>query len=227
MSEQAQRVLQGLAELGPAIAIDSSIGTSVAVSNGTAIFAASSDDPLGHAEVVADLITEALESAGVSPSEIRAVVAGMGPGPFTGLRVGIAAAKAFAIGVNVELRPMVSHEAVAHASFSADASQGEVFVVTDARRKQLFGTRYARPDRSGIPVVTVAPALYSREILDTHEQSTPQPGSTVQPTSIPADALIELAALRKLASRAFEPDVALYLREPDVTLPGAPKRVLS
>lgn len=227
MSEHAERVAQALVELGPAIAIDSSIGTSVAVSNGTSIFVASSDDPLGHAEVVADLITEALDSAGVSPSEIRAVVAGMGPGPFTGLRVGIAAAKAFAIGLNIELLPMVSHEAVAYATFRTDGSVGETFVLTDARRKQLFGTRYATPDHSGIPVVTVAPALYSREILEERDQLTPQPGSTVQPLTIPAAALIELAALRKLASRAFEPDIALYLREPDVTLPGAPKRVLS
>src|SRR5690606_41296655 len=66
-------------------------------------------DPLGHAEVIGDLLERAL----VEDAEITHVVAGMGPGPFTGLRIGIAAARAFALGRGVPVVAVPSHFAAA------------------------------------------------------------------------------------------------------------------
>ena len=91
------------------LGIDTSLGTAVAVveSDGVVRAEASSDNPLGHAEAIGTLLVDALAGAARGPIgqtgaleevALTHVAAGMGPGPFTGLRVGIAAARAFALG---------------------------------------------------------------------------------------------------------------------------------
>src|SRR5690606_27962213 len=84
-----------------------------------------------HAEAIGTLLRAALADAGVEPRDVGGVVAGMGPGPFTGLRVGIAAARAFAFGVDAPVHPVVSHDAIAH------GAETRVLVVTDARRREV------------------------------------------------------------------------------------------
>jgi len=81
------------------LVVDSSLATSVAVvsSLGEILSERSSTDPRGHAENIGALMQEALDVAGVTPVELTHVVMGVGPGPFTGLRVGMAAAEAFAL----------------------------------------------------------------------------------------------------------------------------------
>lgn len=212
-----------LASFGFAIAIDSSLGTSVAVSDGSRITTLAVDDHLRHAEVVATLITEALAAAEVRAAQIQHVVAGMGPGPFTGLRVGIAAAHGFAAGRRLPVLPLVSHEAVALTAFHDEAAQGEARVVTDARRKEFFVTRYGRPGTHGIPVLLDAPRLYPRAELG--EAADSADASRVDPVRVDAGSLIELAALRLAVSLPFDADAALYLRSPDVTPSTGPKRV--
>jgi tRNA threonylcarbamoyl adenosine modification protein YeaZ len=199
------------------LAIDTAIGTSVALGVNGEIYEASSDDPLGHAERIGTMIAEVLRDAGVSPDAVTAVVVGVGPGPFTGLRVGIAAAHAFALGRGVPLLPLQGHEAVALEVLSQGAAAG-VRVVQDARRRELFVTEYSGLDWTGVPVRSADPHLVARAdyVSVPHE---------VWPTSIPAARLVQLAMLRLAAGYGFEADRALYLRAPDVKQPGAPKRV--
>lgn len=199
------------------LAIDTALGTSVALGLGEQIFEASSDDALGHAERIGTLISRVLSDAGVGPEAVAAVVAGVGPGPFTGLRVGIAAAHAFALGRGVPLLPLQGHEAVALEALERGATAG-VRVVQDARRRELFVTEYTGLDWAGVPVRSVDPYLVPRAdyVTVAHE---------VWPERIPAARLVELAARRLAAGHAFEPDQALYLRAPDVKQPGTPKRV--
>lgn len=85
-------------ELGDQVilAIDTALGTSVAIGAKGVIHEVSSDDQRGHAEVIGELIERCLDVSGVSPNRVTTVVAGRGPGPFTGLRIGLAAASAFA-----------------------------------------------------------------------------------------------------------------------------------
>lgn len=214
-----------LKSFGVALAIDSSLGTSVAVTNGSELFTFGVDDYLSHAEVVAALIDQALDAAKLSASQVRSVVAGVGPGPFTGLRVGLAAAQAFAAGCSIPLLPLVSHEAAALEALSAlpeTEQQAGVFIATDARRKELFGTRYGALDAEGLPVLRGAPALYPRDYSLSRED-----GILVEPERIDASHLILLAALRSRCHRSFEEPGALYLRSPDVTPQHAPKRVSS
>ncbi|WP_336658854.1 tRNA (adenosine(37)-N6)-threonylcarbamoyltransferase complex dimerization subunit type 1 TsaB [Leucobacter sp. USHLN153] len=199
------------------LAIDTAIGTSVAVGTSYGVTVASSDDTRGHAEAIGRLLAQAFRDAEVDPAKVTGVVSGIGPGPFTGLRVGIAAAHAFAVARRVPLLPVQGHAAAALRELEAGATAG-VRVVQDARRRELFVTEFSGLDWAGVPVAVSGPQLCARDAFEEHTND-------VWPERIPGDALVRLAA-RKLASGgAFDEDRALYLRAPDVAQPGAPKRV--
>src|SRR5690606_38214102 len=95
------------------LAIDTSTGTSVALleSDGTPILERLEPSPRGHAEAIGGLLSELLVEAGIGPTAIELVAVGMGPGPYTGLRVGIAAAEAFALGRGIPRHGVASHAA--------------------------------------------------------------------------------------------------------------------
>lgn len=206
------------AGLGTFLAIDTALGSSVALSSRGVIIEASSDDARGHAEHIGTLIERVLAEADIPASAIEHVVAGMGPGPFTGLRVGIAAAHAFALGRGVAMLPVVSHDAAALEALSGGAVSS-VRVVQDAKRRELFVTEYSGLDCAGVPVRSLESRLVAREGFVSEPND-------VQPLRIPASGLVRIAA-RKLASgQPFEADQALYLRLPDVMQPTAPKPVL-
>ncbi|MCW4457599.1 tRNA (adenosine(37)-N6)-threonylcarbamoyltransferase complex dimerization subunit type 1 TsaB [Microbacterium sp. MPKO10] len=204
------------------LAIDSSIGTSAAVVDldRGIIAERHSADTRGHAEVVGALMRDALTASGVSPAELSGVVAGMGPGPFTGLRIGIAAARAFAFGVSKPVVPVVSHDAIAF-DWYASGGTGELLVVTDARRRENYCSRYSRADAAGLPVRIDGPVLA-------------KPGDIVMGAAtrldadrISAGSLGMVAELTWAAGRPFAADEPLYLRSPDVTPSAGHKRVTS
>jgi tRNA threonylcarbamoyl adenosine modification protein YeaZ len=215
------------------LALDTSVGTAVAVveDDGVVLAEARSDNPLGHAEVIGRLIEEALASAwagGESLGDpIRHVAAGMGPGPFTGLRVGIAAARAFALGRGIPLVPVVSHDAVALDVLLSAALSGDepdrFAVVTDARRREFAYTVYDGLDDDGLPVRATEPALIPRDELDARVSEL---GAVrVDVRAVPAAMLGILAGRAVAAGRVPDLTEPLYLRSPDVTLPHGPKRV--
>jgi tRNA threonylcarbamoyl adenosine modification protein YeaZ len=202
------------------LAIDTSAGTSVAVvdRDGGILAEATEADTMRHAEVVGELIRSALAASGASVSALSGVVAGMGPGPFTGLRVGIASAKAFAFGARRPLVPVVSHDAVAYARYLAGHT-GPLLVVTDARRRERYWTAYSGADAHGLPVRLDGPGLSRPDAL-------PHPGLTREESAtVSAGLLGMIAELRFAAGLPFDRDEALYLRSPDVTLSAGPKRV--
>jgi len=92
------------------LAIDTSAGTAVALvaDDGRVLAERSTDDTRRHAEVIGPFLDEVLREAGVSAFALRGVVVGIGPGPFTGLRVGIAAARAVALAAGIPLLPVPS-----------------------------------------------------------------------------------------------------------------------
>lgn len=202
---------------GTLLAIDTSMGTSVALGSFGRIVEASSEDPRGHAEVIGDLIARVFEEFDLSPADVDAVVAGMGPGPFTGLRVGIAAAHAFALGSGIPVLPLVSHDAAALEHLEGHGAK-QARVIQDAKRRELFVTEYGGFDSAGVPIRTADPHLilatdYAAGMADLH------------PRGVSATGLLRVAARRLAAERPFEADRALYLRLPDVMQPTAPKRV--
>lgn len=203
------------------LAIDTSAGTAVAVvdRDGGVLAEASSADTRLHAEVIGSLIQTALAESGIAVTALSGVAAGMGPGPFTGLRVGIAAANAFAQGVGKPVVRVGSHDAIA-AGHYAGGGAGPLLVVTDARRREVYWSTFSGIDADGIPVRENGPALA-------------KPGDLpdlpvyhrLDAETVPAGALGLLAEAMYAAGRDFLGPAPLYLRSPDVTMPGPPKRV--
>lgn len=223
------------------LGIDSSLGTAVAVidDDGVVLSERSRSDPLGHAEVIGVLIEEALADAeegalgGTGPRggvRITRVAVGMGPGPFTGLRVGIAAGRAFALGRGIPVSAVASHEAIALGRLLQDpfAEPDRFAVVTDARRKEFAVTLYEGLDDDGLPTRLRGPELVARD--DVHALLQRERAVQYDATSVPASMVALVAAREQGAGRVALSDTEpLYLRAPDVTLraatPPAPKEV--
>lgn len=206
------------------LAIDTSAGTSIAVVDGDSVLAESSTpDTMRHAEVIGEMIQSCLAEAGVTASQITHVAAGMGPGPFTGLRVGIAAADAFSFGARAELLPMVSHGAIALEVLAVNADvevREAIQVVTDARRKEVYVSEYSGLDADGCPTLVSGPYLAKPDEVAAFA------GLRVDATEVSAAWLGRLAHRMCVAGHAFPEAEALYLRSPDVTLSNGPKRVV-
>lgn len=220
------------------LAIDTSAGSSVAVvdRDGGVLAECTVADTRRHAEVIGSLIDEALGEAGVAPTALSAVVAGRGPGPFTGLRVGIAAARAFAFGAGVPCLSVGSHDAVAFERLSAEAGRtvataggrldAPLVVVTDARRREVAYSAWSGLDDDGLPVLAAGPALARPADLDEATGA-----SSSWSRTDPDTTAVSAAALGMLAERLFEHGrpfagaEPLYLREPDVTPSAGPKPV--
>lgn len=207
------------------LAIDTSAGTSVAVVDYERGILAehSSDDTRRHAEVIGELIAACLETSGVQVATLSGVVAGMGPGPFTGLRVGIAAARAFAFGAGKIVVPVVSHDAIAFGIVEP------LIVATDARRHEVYWSAYAGVDAAGLPLRTHGPSLAKAAGLESivAEHGTPR---LIEARTVSAAALGLLAESLYANGRPFAdsfdgPPAPLYLRSPDVTISAGPKRV--
>ncbi|NYF15590.1 tRNA threonylcarbamoyl adenosine modification protein YeaZ [Microbacterium sp. AK009] len=208
------------------LGIDTSLGTAVAViePDGVVVAAADSPNSLGHAEAIGGLLEQVLAPA----DAITHVAVGMGPGPFTGLRVGIAAARAFALGRGIPILPVPSHDAAALGLLLGDAVAGAddtapFAVVTDARRREFAFSVFEGTDDDGVAVRIAGPLLAPRDELDDRLAALGAARRDV--TAVPA-AMVALAASRALAAgRTLATSEPLYLRSPDVTLPGAPKKV--
>lgn len=207
------------------IGIDTSLGTAVAAiaRDGEIVAEEQSSNPLGHAEVIGDLLRRATTAA---PAPTHVAI-GMGPGPFTGLRVGIATARVYALGRGVPLVAVPSHDGVALGVLLADAltgtETGRFAVVTDARRREFAYSVYDGLDDDGLPVRVTEAALSPRDDLDARLEE--HGARRYDATSVSA-AMIALAAARALdADRTLAGPEPLYLRSPDVVAAHAPKRV--
>jgi tRNA threonylcarbamoyl adenosine modification protein YeaZ/ribosomal-protein-alanine acetyltransferase len=170
------------------LAIDTSTDrTSVAiVKDGVALIELHHDDPLAHGEVLPKLVKEALEIE----NDIDSVAIGMGPGPFTGLRVGIAFGQSFALGRNIPWIGVSSLDAIA-----VNVGHSDFIVAIDARRQELFWARYFEGRRVTQPAVNV-------------HQVVEELGVTIVRTPPSAVAIAELAISQNLR----EPN---YIRRPD------------
>ncbi len=222
------------------LGIDTSLGTAVAVVDADGVIRSerSSANPLGHAEVIGALLQDALADGArgpigatvpPEPVELTHVAAGMGPGPFTGLRVGIAAARAFALGRALPVVAVPSHDAAAlgillNASVADPFADSPRFaVVTDARRREFAYSVYDGLDDDGLPVRVAGPALTGRGDIDAVLDGL---GAVRRDVAEISAAMIALCAARAVASgRELTGPEPLYLRAPDVTLPAARKRV--
>jgi tRNA threonylcarbamoyl adenosine modification protein YeaZ len=186
-------------------------------------------DRRAHAEQLMPLVRRLLADAGVTMAELTGIVVGVGPGPFTGLRVGVASALTLGEALGIDVRGVCSLDAIATAwtlnhrgqvlRFTADAP-AEFAVVADARRKEVYWARY---DGSGTrvdgPFVTTPDQVPDLPLAGPGAHLTGREPSG--PTEL--DAGLMAAHLGHLADAGLEP---LYLRRPDAEVPKTVKSTL-
>lgn len=202
------------------LAIDTSAGISVAyVTDKGQHFEKSLDAHNLHGELTVQMIHEVLANAEVSPEDVTDVVIGVGPGPYTGLRVGIACATVFGFARKIPVYGICSLDAVAH-----DFGQPCV-VVTNARRKELYWAQYYN-GRVGEPQVALPQDLLAKF----PDSKFVGPGTALYPEVISGQVLgLRAAALAELflaGGAQLVPVSPMYLRAPDAIEPGKPKSVL-
>ena len=99
-------------------------------------------DARRHGELLAPAVAEVLGDAGARPRDLTAIAVGVGPGPFTGLRVGLVTARTMAAVLGVPVHGVCSLDVLA---VDADVPDGDFLVATDARRREVYWARYAGP----------------------------------------------------------------------------------
>jgi tRNA threonylcarbamoyl adenosine modification protein YeaZ len=199
---------------------------------GATVASSSTVDALRHGELLAPAIAEALAGAGCSVRELTKIAVGVGPGPFTGLRVGLVTARTMGEVLGIEVAGVCSLDVLARQS----SLQLPVAVATDARRKEIYWALYDGPaadgsrrrlegpavDKpadvahvlAGLPVIGRGAVLYGEALgLETTD--------VIEYPS--AEVLALGVATGTLPIVAPDP---LYLRRPDVTMSGGPKSVL-
>lgn len=181
------------------------------------------DDRRGHAEKLMPAIVALCERVGIRVSDITQVAVGMGPGPFTGLRVGIVTGHTIASLAGSQFHGVCSLDVVARQWVQSDqAPTGEFVIASDARRKELYWARYGADGvRIGEPQVGAPESL---------PQGLPVagPGHTAFP-EIFTDGPTTLDAGLLAAQWSCLPDAggeALYLRKPDAVAATTRKSTL-
>jgi tRNA threonylcarbamoyl adenosine modification protein YeaZ len=205
------------------LAIDTSAGTSVAlIENGELRAEITIDDNMRHAEVIGETIAQLLATTNTKPHQINTVVAGRGPAPFTGLRVGIAAATMFSVGAGAKLFGICSLDAIAFNELSRGEAH-KLLVTADARRKEVYWAIYEGLDKDGVPNRTHGPAVNKPQDLE--ELLKEQNLTTVHAQAkMSAKDLGLLAHNLQKANRLELNTTALYLRAADAVEPKAHQR---
>ena len=166
------------------LAIDTSTSRSCVaiIEDGKVLYSGFRDGATAHGPSLPALVQEALAA-----SDVDEVVVGMGPGPFTGLRVGIAFAQSFALARQIPVRGVCSLDAIA-----AQIKENDFIVTVDARRKEVYWARYTNGVRISDPAVNFP--------------------ADVTSAPIHADLFPDLVSLTNLPGNITEP---IYLRRPD------------
>ena len=190
---------------------------------GAVVVELTSEQPMKHGEQLAPLIAAALERAGIVRQDLTAIAVGVGPGPFTGLRVGLVTARTLGFVLEIPVYGACSLDVLA---VEAAPSLGTDFVVaTDARRKEVYLASYdaagARLDgpavskpadvATDLPVVGEGGGLYPKAFPHATGPTRPSAGWLARAV---AGELVEIV----------DPE-PLYLRRPDAELPRPPKKV--
>jgi tRNA threonylcarbamoyladenosine biosynthesis protein TsaB len=182
----------------------------------------SASESMRHGEMLAPGIAEVLARAGAISQDVTAVAVGVGPGPFTGLRVGLVTARTMALALEIPVYGVCTLDVLA--AEAVDAGLDDFLVATDARRKEVYLAAYADGQRvSGPDVVKPADAATTALVVGR--------GAVLYPEAFPhgsgpehpsAAVLCDVVVGERFELLDPEP---LYLRRPDTMEPGRPKRV--
>jgi tRNA threonylcarbamoyl adenosine modification protein YeaZ len=204
------------------LGIDTSTGVTAALARPGRVLASRSVTATNvHAEQLMPLVSEVVAESGHVLADLAGIVVGIGPGPFTGLRVGIVTAQTLAYVLDVPVRGVCSLDIVA-ITYAATHPDRGFTVVSDARRKELYWATYtAAGKRVGPPQVTlpgeVPTGLVVGPAADLYELA----GERVV---VPLDPGAIAVAPERLDDLGTEP---LYLRRPDAQVSTSIKTVLT
>lgn len=207
------------------LAIDTSTHVVVGLArDGRALAELDNADPRRHVEDLTPAVEQVLHRAGLGIEELDLIVVGLGPGPFTGLRVGIATARVLAFSLSIPLRGVCGLDAIA-ADWCASTlpPTGEFAVVSDARRREVYWARYG-PDGTRLEGPSVgAPGVVPNLPLA-------GPGLNLCPEGRPGEGAPQLLSGAVLASAGpglpeFDGE-PIYLRRPDAVVSTGRKSVL-
>lgn len=173
-----------------------------------------------HGELLGPLIADVLAASGTHRTAIGAIGVGTGPGPFTGLRIGLVTAAALSDALGVPAYEACSLDVLAR-------GRGEVVVVTDARRREVYWAAY---DAAGVRVA--GPSVDLPAEVPTESRPLRGPATAQYPDLLAgtpawprAADLAALVAERAERGAPADPLTPRYLRRPDAVPPGAPKPV--
>ncbi|MFJ6937096.1 tRNA (adenosine(37)-N6)-threonylcarbamoyltransferase complex dimerization subunit type 1 TsaB [Streptomyces sp. NPDC101132] len=208
------------------LAVDTATpAVTVALHDGRSVVAeAHQVDARRHGELLLPSVDRVLAEAGLKLDAVTGVVVGVGPGPYTGLRVGLVTAATFASVLGVPVHGLCTLDGLAYAAGRAGV-EGPFVVATDARRKEVYWARYEDPrTRTGGPAVD-RPAEIAEQVAGLPAVGA---GALLYPEVFPdvrgpehqsAAALASLAAEKLAAGEEFLPAQPLYLRRPDAQVP--------
>ena len=185
-----------------------------------------SEQRMKHGEQLAPLIQAVLADAGIVRQDLTAIAVGTGPGPFTGLRVGLVTARTLAFVLEIPVYGVCSLDVLAVEAAHGDDPVGSDFVVaSDARRKEVYLASYDDQGRrlDGPDVLRPADAATDLPVAGEGAVLYPDAFPLAHPPVLPSASWLTRAVVEELAE-LHDPE-PLYLRRPDAIAPGAPKRV--
>ncbi len=195
----------------------------VALHDGTSVVATfESEESMRHGEMLAPGIAQVLDRGGATAADLTGIAVGVGPGPFTGLRVGLVTARTLSFARDLPVHGVCTLDVLA--AEAMDAGLEEFLVATDARRKEVYAAAYAGGARiSGPEVVRPADATTDQPVVGRGALLYPDAFPNAAPPEHPSAAVLCGVVLdRRFEILDPEP---LYLRRPDAAVPGTPKRV--
>ncbi|RJS46246.1 tRNA (adenosine(37)-N6)-threonylcarbamoyltransferase complex dimerization subunit type 1 TsaB [Nocardioides cavernaquae] len=198
----------------------------VALYDGTDVVAEErSEQSMKHGEHLAPMIATVLAAAHATVADITAIGVGVGPGPFTGLRVGLVTARTLGMVLGVPVHGVCTLDVLAAEAVARGAVVGDFLVATDARRKEVYLAAYdATGARLSGPEV-IRPVDAASTLPTAGEGATLYPDSfpnAVYPFRPSAGWLARLVAAGTVPLLDPEP---LYLRRPDAVASAGPKKV--
>jgi len=184
-----------------------------------------SERPMKHGEQLAPLIEQALDRAGIVRQDLTAIAVGVGPGPFTGLRVGLVTARTLAFVLDIPVYGVCSLDVLAVEAVDTGVVDGHFVVATDARRKEVYLASYDEDAARLHGPLVEHPGAAATDLPVVGEGATLYPDSfpnAVGPARPSAGWLARVVTEERAELRDPEP---LYLRRPDAVAPGKPKPV--
>ena len=187
-----------------------------------------------HGELLATGIAQVLAELGATAQDLTAVAVGVGPGPYTGLRVGIMTAAALAHALGIPAYGVCSLDALV----AWQDGVGARLAVTDARRREVYWAEYDQDGARTAGPGVLAPAELARRLTEVswqgqifgdgaqlHQAAFDSTVISDEPRYPSGDGIVLCASRRVLDGAPTETLVPLYLRRPDAEEPTTAKRV--